>query len=94
MADNIFPSVAEINNQFFGGSTSIANANQSTIENKKQQENIDKNKQNQNSQIKDNNQDVYKENSIKALKEIGFETKDNKVFLRKIKNFDIKIEIP
>ncbi len=54
-------------------------------------------KQNTEKKQNDNNyqqQNPYKENSIKALKDLGFNSSDDKKFLRKIKNYEVLIELP
>ena len=63
--------------------------NQTSKENSQQQNNKQDQKQ-ENSQ----QQNPFRENSVKSLKDLGFDTKDNKKFFRKIKQFEVQIELP
>lgn len=63
--------------------------NQTSKENSQQQNNKQDQKQ-ENSQ----QQNPFIENSVKSLKALGFDTKDDKKFFRKIKQFEVQIELP
>lgn len=75
------------------------NENQENKEQKQEQKPDEKQDEKQNTEKKqnDNNyqqQNPYKENSIKALKDLGFNSSDDKKFLRKIKDYEVLIELP
>ena len=72
------------------------NQQQNNIPEKKEQSQKpeeDKSKQGNNQAVAEP-ENQFKELSVKSLKELGFETSDNKKFVRKIKNFDVQIELP
>lgn len=58
----------------------------------KQNQNQDQTNQQKNTEQKNDN--PFRETSIKSLKDLGFETKDDKKFFRKIKQFEVQIELP
>ena len=107
MSDSfVFPSSSSINKEFFGGSSSN-NVNpeevKKEVEQQKETENKSENDQKQNQSNKQESnqkqeetqqQNLFRENSIKSLKDLGFETKDDKKFFRKIKQFEVQIELP
>ena len=101
MSDSfVFPSASSIDKEFFGGNSSN-NVNpeevKKEVEQQKETENKSENdqKQNQsNKQEETQQQNLFRENSVKSLKELGFETKDDKKFFRKIKQFEVQIELP
>lgn len=108
MADNfVFTSANDINREFFGGSSSEkvnieevkkeveqqkVQTNQKT--NSKQENKQTENKQDQTSKENSQQQNPFIENSVKSLKALGFDTKDDKKFFRKIKQFEVQIELP
>lgn len=97
MADNIFPSVAETDKEYFGGSTSTSDSSEpkNTEQNSKQEKQNSEQNQNQDqTNQQKNNDNPFRETSIKSLKELGFDTKDNKKFFRKIKQYEVQIELP
>ncbi len=71
--------------------------NKEQKQNEKTDKNQSENKEQNSEQKQDNTnqqQNPYKENSIKSLKDLGFNTQDDKKFFRKIKQFEVQIEIP
>lgn len=103
MAETLkFPSVAETDKEYFGGSTPTSdlsesknteqNNQQNAEQNSKQNQNQDQTNQQKNTEQKNDN--PFREISIKSLKDLGFETKDDKKFFRKIKQFEVQIELP
>lgn len=96
MADSfVFPSASSIDKEFFGGSSSN-NVNPEEVKKETEQQKENQNKQEPKKEQKQEaqQQNIFRENSVKSLKNLGFETKDNKKFFRKIKQFDVQIELP
>lgn len=97
MADSfVFPSASSIDKEFFGGSSSN-NVNPEEVKKETEQQKENQNKQEpkkEQKQEETQQQNIFRENSVKSLKNLGFETKDNKKFFRKIKQFDVQIELP
>lgn len=99
----VFPSAREVDSEYFGGTApekiSLDDVKQTKEEQKNEKPKDEKQDEKQNTEKKqnDNNsqqQNPYKENSIKALKDLGFNSSDNKKFLRKIKDYEVLIELP
>lgn len=63
---------------------------QSSTSNNKSGEKTQQDQKQENSQ----QQNPFRENSVKSLKDLGFDTKDDKKFFRKIKQFEVQIELP
>ena len=99
MAETLkFPSVAETDKEYFDGSTSTSDSSEPKNTEQNNQQNAEQNsKQNQNqdqTNQQKNNDNPFRETSIKSLKELGFDTKDDKKFFRKIKQYEVQIELP
>lgn len=62
----------------------------SSTSNNKSEEKTQQDQKQENSQ----QQNPFRENSVKSLKDLGFDTKDDKKFFRKIKQFEVQIELP
>lgn len=97
MADSfVFTSASDIDKEFFGGGSSN-NVNPEEVKKETEQPKENQNKQEPKKEQKQEEtqqqQNIFKENSVKSLKDLGFETKDNKKFFRKIKQFDVQIEL-
>ena len=98
MADSfVFTSASDIDKEFFGGGSSN-NVNPEEVKKETEQQKENQNKQEPKKEQKQEEtqqqKNIFKENSVKSLKDLGFETKDNKKFFRKIKQFDVQIELP
>ena len=97
MSDSfVFPSASSIDKEFFGGSSSN-NVNPEEVKKETEQQKENQNKQEpkkEQKQEETQQQNLFRENSVKSLKDLGFETKDDKKFFRKIKQFDVQIELP
>lgn len=100
----VFPSAGEVDSEYFGGTApekisldDIKHTKEEQKNEKPKNENQDEKQNTEKKQNDDNNsqqQNPYKENSIKALKDLGFNSSDNKKFLRKIKDYEVLIELP